>query len=303
MTAASYTPSAPSRWVDLDGPVHYVDHGGPADAPLVVCVHGLGGSHANWASFAPLLTDSYRVLALDLAGFGLTAGGPRSASVIGNRRLLNRFLAEVAAGPAVLIGNSMGGLITALQGTKHPETVSAAVLIDPVLPFRLSRPDPMVISAFGDLALPKPVRRVVARRRPRPTAEQAAKQLLDLCCADPSRISKEVIEQHMALARRRRSVPNIEADFMLAARSLVGVMAGRRKYAALLHRLQMPVLLIHGDRDRLVPVRAARIAARANPAWRFELAKGVGHVPMLEAPDWTAGHVRDWLPGALKTSA
>src|SRR5687768_11880175 len=107
MDTAEYTPSAPSRWVDLDGPVHYVDHGGPAGAPLLVCVHGLGGSHANWAAIAPLLTERYRVMALDLAGFGLTRGGPRSATVTGNRLLLHRFLATVGGGePAVLVGNS-----------------------------------------------------------------------------------------------------------------------------------------------------------------------------------------------------
>src|SRR3954453_4067979 len=43
----------PSRWADLDGPVHYVDFGGPDDGALVVCVHGLGGSHANWLAIAP----------------------------------------------------------------------------------------------------------------------------------------------------------------------------------------------------------------------------------------------------------
>lgn len=50
-----------SQWVDLDGPVHYVDHGGPADGPLLVCVHGLGGSLLNWAALAPRLTDIFRV--------------------------------------------------------------------------------------------------------------------------------------------------------------------------------------------------------------------------------------------------
>src|SRR5690349_14433892 len=115
MDIAAYTPSAPSCWIDLDGPVHYVDHGGPAGAPLLGCVHGLGGSHANWSAIAPLLTDRYRVIALDLAGFGLTHGSPRSATVTENRLLLHRFLAEVADGPVVLVGGSMGGLITAMQ--------------------------------------------------------------------------------------------------------------------------------------------------------------------------------------------
>ena len=45
-----------SLWADLDGPVHYVDHGGAPDGPLLVCVHGLGGSLLNWAALAPLLT-------------------------------------------------------------------------------------------------------------------------------------------------------------------------------------------------------------------------------------------------------
>jgi hypothetical protein len=57
----------------------------------------------------------------------------------------------------------------------------------------------------------------------------------------------------------------------------------------------MPVLLIHGDRDRLIPIRAAHHAAAANPSWRFEIATGVGHVPMLEAPVWTAGRLISWL--------
>jgi pimeloyl-ACP methyl ester carboxylesterase len=301
MVHVSYTPPAPSRWVDLDGPVHYVDHGGPAGAPLLVCVHGLGGSHANWAALAPLLTDSYRVLALDLAGFGLTKGRPRSASVSGNRDLLHRFLIEVAAEPVVLIGNSMGGLITAVQAAEHPETVSAAVLIDPALPPVLSLPDPLVVGAFAEFAFPAPLRRYLAGRRPPMTADQVAVQVLRLCCADPSRIPAEVIDQHIALARRRRSVPDAEADLLLAARSLAWVLARRRRYSGLLRGLRMPVMLMHGDRDRLIPVRAARAVAAANPSWRFEVAKGAGHVPMLEDAPWTAHHLRDWLPSALTT--
>ena len=70
-----------SATVDVGGPVHYVDYGGPADGPLVVAVHGLGGSHLNWAAVAPYLVDHSHLVALDLLGHGRTrrpAGAPTS---------------------------------------------------------------------------------------------------------------------------------------------------------------------------------------------------------------------------------
>ncbi|HWO50066.1 MAG TPA: alpha/beta fold hydrolase, partial [Ornithinibacter sp.] len=117
------TPRPESRWADLEGPVHYLDFGGPSDAPLLVCVHGLGGSALNWAAVAPTLAQTCRVVAIDLAGFGHTRGGSRSTSVQANNRLLHRFLVEVAGTPAILIGNSMGGLISIRQAARRAETV------------------------------------------------------------------------------------------------------------------------------------------------------------------------------------
>jgi pimeloyl-ACP methyl ester carboxylesterase len=104
-----------SRWADLGGPLHYLDFGGPAGGPLIVCVHGLGGSAANWVAVAPLLTGGCRVLAPDLAGHGLTQSRGRGTGVAANRALLHRFLASVAPGPVILMGNSMGGMISLLE--------------------------------------------------------------------------------------------------------------------------------------------------------------------------------------------
>ena len=113
-------PGVVSRWADLGGPLHYLDFGGPAGGPLIVCVHGLGGSAANWVAVAPLLTGSCRVLAPDLAGHGLTQSRGRGTGVAANRALLHRFLASVSPGPAVLMGNSMGGMISLLEASAHP---------------------------------------------------------------------------------------------------------------------------------------------------------------------------------------
>lgn len=298
MTQTPETPTRPeSRWVDLDGPVHYVDYGGPAEGPVLVCVHGLGGSLVNWAALAPLLVHRCRVLALDLAGFGHTRSGSRSTAVHANRELLHRFLTAVSGTPVILVGNSMGGMVSILQAAQQPETVAGAVLIDPALAIGGgARPDPRVLATFGAFAVPALGRRMLARRRNTQSAEEAAHDLLALCCADPSRIPDHVVDQHIEVARTRRDYSDdIDAELMTAARSLLWVLANRRKYRALQQSIRVPVLLLQGDEDRLVPLASARSAARANPSWRFEVARNVGHIPQLEVPEWTAEQVLSWL--------
>ncbi len=285
-----------SGWVDLDGPVHFVDHGGPSDAPLLVCVHGLGGSLVNWSALAPLLTGRCRVLALDLAGFGHTRSGSRSTSVQSNQQLLDRFLREVAGTPAILVGNSMGGLISILQAARQPKSIAGLVLIDPALPIGpLARPDPLVLATFAAFAVPAVGRRLLAYRRSTSSAEAAADDMLRLCCADPSRVPAHVVAQHVEMAQKRREYGDVDGELLTAARSLMWVLADRGRYAAMQRSIEVPVLLLHGDRDRLVPIAAARAAAAANPEWRFEVAEGAGHVPQLEVPDWTAAQVLGWL--------
>src|SRR3712207_7158632 len=88
-------PAARSRTVDLDGPVHHVDFGGREDGPIVVLVHGLGGSHLNWDLFAPLLTPHARVHALDLPGFGRSERSEEHTSELQSRQyLVCRLLLE-----------------------------------------------------------------------------------------------------------------------------------------------------------------------------------------------------------------
>jgi len=285
-----------SRWLDLSGQVHYVDYGGPAEGPLLVCIHGLGGSLVNWAAVAPTLSRTCRVLALDLAGFGRTRSHGRSTSVTANQELLHRFLTQMCEEPAILVGNSMGGLISVLQAVAHPETVAGLVLIDPAMPVGLgSRPDPLVAVVFGLYAVPAVGRNVVARRRSSHSAEQQTLALLRLCCADSSRVPQEVVERHIALARERFEYADVDNELIVAARSLMWVLARRRLHAAMLRKIAVPVLLLHGDQDRLVPIAAARAAAAANPTWRFEVALGVGHVPQLEVPEWTLAQILDWM--------
>src|SRR6266516_2243889 len=261
-----------SRTIDLDGPVHYADFGGTG--PTLVLVHGVGGSRANGMAVAPALARDVRVLAVDLAGFGRTPLGERSADVHANRILLDRFLEAVAAGPAVLVGNSMGGLVAMMEAALAPERVAGLVLVAPAQPRSAeARMDGRVAALFlyalpvlGELALRWRARLLGPAGQVRST--------LALCCADASRVAPEVVAAHVALARERlERMPWASRAFMEAARSL----------------------LAQGDRDRLVAPAASRRLADLRPDWSFELFADVGHVPQLEEPARFVGSVERWL--------
>jgi pimeloyl-ACP methyl ester carboxylesterase len=291
-----------SRWADIGGRVHYLDFGGPAGAPVIVCVHGLEGAAVNWVALAPLLTDRYRVLAPDLAGHGLTRAAGRSTSVQANRALLHGFIQTVAGGPVILMGNSMGGMISLLEASAAPDLVTALVLVDPALPFVPARPDPVVVGLFGASALPG-VRSLVSGYRRRWAPELLVSRLLWLCCADSSRVSEPVVAAHVETARLRSSFADADRDLSAAVRSILitaGYLTGHR-YRQGVRAVSCPVLLLHGAADRLVPVAAARAAARSCPAWTLEVLPGIGHVPQLEAPDDCARIIGRWLGAKVLT--
>ncbi len=270
---------ATSRLIDVDGPVHFLDLGGPADGPLVVGLHGLGGSHLNWTAAGPLLTSRARVVALDLVGHGLTPAAGRTPDLEGHRRLVSGVLEVLAAesgrpGPAILMGNSMGGLVAALQAAEEPDTVAGLILIDPALPTsRLGLVHPRVVANFLLCALPGVGERYLTQRRQRTTAERTVRRVLGVCCVDASRVPAEVVEAHVELTERLDRA-QADAAYLRSARSLSVLMARPGDTLARLAGLTQPTLLIHGARDLLVPLASARRMSAAHPEWRFEVAPG-----------------------------
>jgi pimeloyl-ACP methyl ester carboxylesterase len=302
MPSTTYT--ATSRTVDLDGPTHYLDFGGPAGAPLILAVHGLGGAAWNWLAVAPLLTTRCRMIAIDLAGHGESPRIARSTTVRANRRLLDRFLREVVAEPVVLMGNSMGGLITLLQTAAAPDLVEAAVLVDPALPRPLlASVDRRVAMQFAMVALPRIGEAAMARRRSRQSIAQQVRETLKMCTVDINRVPTEVIEAGIASIQSRQPGEFTPADIMIAGRSLLRLLTRPQALKRRFRSISAPVLLLQGEQDRLVSLKVAQTAAKEFPHWRFEIAKDTGHVPMLEAAAWTAEKVLDWLERDAKLLA
>jgi pimeloyl-ACP methyl ester carboxylesterase len=292
-----------SRMVDLDGPVHVADFGG--DGPSLVLVHGLGGSHVNWLASGPLLARAARVVALDLVAFGRTPPEGRSSGVSSNADLLAHFIEQEVHGSAVVVGNSMGGMVSLIAAARHPEQIAGVVLVDAALP-RPSRSsvDGTVALAFAAYALPGLGEVFIRARATRLGPERFVQETLNLVCADPSRVPPDVVAAHVALARERfQTMPYADRIFLDAARSLMVTLAGKRRFLASIDSITAPGLILQGARDRLVPVEAARALARRRPDWPLEIYEDVGHAPQLEIPERFAASVLGWLDGAGKAAA
>jgi pimeloyl-ACP methyl ester carboxylesterase len=262
-------------------------------------VHGLAGSAVNWSAIAPLLTGHCRVLALDLPGHGLTRSLGRGTDVAALRGLLHRFIEAVPAGPVMLIGNSMGGMISLLQASAAPATVTGLVLVDPVLPLVPAMPDRFVTPMLAAYATPG-LGPLLMRLRRRMSPEALVASVLSMCCVDASRVPAGVLAQHVTVARQALMSPEAEREIAASARSMIATFGDLRggAYRRAIRSITCPVLLLHGECDRMVPVTVARAAARAHPAWTLVVMPGVGHVPQLEAPDDTAGVIIGWLGSA-----
>ncbi len=295
MSTKTSANASTDHWVDIDGPTHYRDYGGPADGPLIVCVHGLGGSALNWDLVAPHLTHECRVVALDLPGHGLTEAGHRSTSVHANQHVIHRFLTEVTGTPAILMGNSMGGLLAVVQATSAPRTTSGVVLIAPALPaagFMVG--DLRMVFEFAVLATPGIGALIVDLWTRLATAEQQVSRMLRVVTVDPTKLPREAYEAAIAQAEVRRQFRGTARHLVEAARSVV-LMSQGRNYVKRLQALATPVLLIHGGSDRIVSARSAHAAASRRPEWTFHLMEDVGHVPQIQEPEATAHIILDWL--------
>lgn len=295
-------PPWPGAAVVVDGTASFVRRtpGGPGSEPALY-VHGLGGSSTNWTDLAGLLAERLDGEAVDLPGFGRSDPAPaRGYTVPALARRLARLVEHRGRGPVHLFGNSLGGAVCVYLAATRPELVRTLVLISPAMPDLRPRrgSDPRL-----PLLLLPGVSRYVQRRLAMADPERRARDVIELCFADPSRIPPQRLAEAVAEVRRRNSVPWAMDAFARSLRGLVaGYLArGGQSLWRLAGRITAPTLVIWGDRDRLVDVRLAPRTAAAIPDARLTVLPGVGHTAQLEAPVEVARAVLDLLaaPAAI----
>jgi pimeloyl-ACP methyl ester carboxylesterase len=298
------------HWVDIDGPIHYVEWPGPPERTFVL-VHGLAGSHLNWIRVAPRLARRGRVVVVDLPGFGRSPlAGRRSAMHVG-RHLLGEFVRHVASGTTTMYGHSMGGGYAMLLAAFEPDLVDGLVLTGSVFPWaRGGWPSPLVIAGFALYRTPFVGDIVVKERFRRVDPESVVRWGFHLTTADPSSVPADIVAAHVDLVRERQHDAEAASAFLEAARSILWLGARPSLSTRVMDAIRCPVLVIHGTKDRLVPIAYARTAVETHPPWRYRFLRDVGHVPQLEAPARWLRAVEGWLdsmqpqrPAALEASA
>lgn len=282
------------EYLDLEsGPIHWKDYGG--SGMPVVMVHGLGGSIANWDVIGPRLASQARVVAIDLPGFGMSPpAGDWSVQTHANAVI--EVIGHVGS-PAILVGNSLGGLVAELVASSRPELVSALVLISPATPPRL--PDPYLHwpTAFRLLVRSTPLvgpalfRWELARTAPR----QLISDSLTRITHNRGRVPLDLVESFVALAERRSHFPWAGDAVPKTAQSIRATFLKRGDFTSMIRDITAPTLVIQGIEDRIVSRTAVEWLCWIRPDWTLVQLDDTGHTPQLDAPVRTLSAIQEWL--------
>jgi pimeloyl-ACP methyl ester carboxylesterase len=272
------------------------DYGG--EAGPIVAIHGLGGSHLNWMPPAKGLSQSGHLIAPDLPGFGYTPPR-RSYSVLSHAQAIVELL-ESLGRPAVLMGNSLGALVTIQIAASRPELVDRLVLVAPAAPPRWDddRIDRVVAKRLLFQGIPAIGPAAVSRYWKATTPASQMRDTLAVVCAYPDRIPHSIVEPSLQMATARRRQPWALDALVKSGRSAGAMIARRTRMAGTLARISVPTLIIQGARDRVVPASAIEWLARVRPDWDVVVMHESGHCPQIEAAEEFVSIYDSWASHA-----
>jgi len=265
--------------------VSYLDSG---QGPAVLFIHGLTGSHRNWAHLVDALDDGHRVVAPDLFGHGASAKPRGDYSLGAHAATMRDLLDQLGIDKVTLVGHSLGGGIAMQFCYLFPERVERLVLVSSG---GLGRDvSPLLRSATlpgAEWVLP-----VIASRWVRERTESVGRTFARMGW----RPSQDVTEAwrgftSLADAETRRA-------FLATTRSVID--PGGQTVTAHDHLPMVtviPTLVVWGTRDRMIPTWHATTAHQAIPGSRVELFEGAGHFPHLDEPERFAELLGEFMAG------
>ena len=274
----------PSQFVMLpDGArVHYRDRG-PRGAPVLLLIHGSNASLFTWEPWAKRLSDSFRVITVDMPGHGLTGAVPdHDYSEEGMAKFVKEFADRLGLQTFALGGNSMGGGVAARFAEEYPARVSRLILIDAGgMPVAEGDRIPLAFRIAGTPVL----NQIILYFTPRSLVVEG----LNDAIVHKSIITDRMIDTYWDFARMAGTREATLERFQTPSDNYVQKHIGA---------ITMPTLILWGEEDHLIPVAAARKFHAAIPGSKLIIYPATGHIPMEEVADRSAADVRAFLTAA-----
>lgn len=268
----------------------------PESTPLIL-IHGFGASIGHWRQNLAVLGEHHPVYALDMLGFGASEKAPISYKVSLWVEQVYDFWRTFIQKPVVLIGNSIGSLVTLTAAARHPDMVKGIVM--------LSLPDPSleeeavpsflrpVVAAIKSVVASPPILKTVFRVVRRPSM---VRRWASLAYANPESVTDELVDILIGPAQDRGSARAFSATIKAMTSPEAGI-----NVKTLLSNLKIPMLLIWGQKDRMIPPGLARRFMEYNPNYLqlLEIAN-VGHCPHDECPEQVNDAILIWMQKSLE---
>jgi pimeloyl-ACP methyl ester carboxylesterase len=275
--------TSPSAWLEVDWPAHqrrariegrwlnFIDIG---SGPALLFIHGLAGCWQNWLENIPAFAAQYRVVAVDLPGFGESEMPDRPISISGYARALDALCDQLGIQSVRLVGNSMGGYVAAEMTIRSPARVEALCLVAAAgLSVERARADRQRGLRHRTENLLFFYVAWLARRYPRLALRPRVRRwMLGLVVAHPEELPGPLIAEQVRGINKPGVNPALDALTRYPIRDRLGEIA-------------CPTLIVWGDSDRLVPLSDAAEFAWLISGSRRLTYEDTGHAPMLERPD------------------
>ncbi|WP_158966100.1 alpha/beta fold hydrolase [Chachezhania sediminis] len=264
------------------GAIHYVDRG-PRDAPVLLCIHGLGGYLQHFTyGIADLLQDDFRLIMVDRPGCGYSE---RASDDLAAPREQARMIAEAMDGlgvkAATVVGHSLGGMVTLAMALDRPDLVKAMALICP-----LTRQEKTDIETFKGLDISSPaLRRMLAHTVAVPIAAKTGVETLNGVFAPEPWPEDFVIRAGGMLGMRPESFIASSADYVWARDTSA---AQEARYAG---ALKVPGGILFGADDALLSP-GHHGEGMVQYGLSYEALPGRGHMINITAPAECAGFIR-----------
>jgi pimeloyl-ACP methyl ester carboxylesterase len=253
---------------------HSVSYRQAGEGPVLLLVHGIAGTCESWREVVEPLARQHTVIAPDLPGHGASEAAAGDYSIGALASGLRDLLLALGHERATLVGHSLGGGVAMQLAYQYPEMVERLVLVSS------GGLGPEVSPVLRAAALPGADLFISVTAGAGQRVGSALGRGLAAIGLRPNADVAEVARAYASLED-----PGRRAAFLDTLRAVVGtrgqrVAAGDRLYLA----ESVPVLLIWGARDSIIPVRHGEDALRAIPGSQLEVFEDVGHMPQLEAP-------------------